>query len=102
MSDDQPTQSELEDTLYERLERRYGSLLCGDHLRKALGYVSTGAFSRAVYRGTIPVPIFRVHNRRGTCALTLDVARWLAKAQTESLLSRKEATDGISKMSRAK
>ena len=69
----------LAQNLEEDLLRQYGPILTGESLRKALGYTSMDAMRQAVARGTIPVPIFPLKNRRGKFALVKDVAYWLAE-----------------------
>lgn len=75
-------QSETSDPLAEALEadlfREYGVMLTGKNLIKILGYPSKDAFRQACRRGTVPVPLFEIENRRGKYALVKDVARWLA------------------------
>ncbi len=68
----------LAQVLEEDMLKHYGPILTGDLLRKALGYPSMDAVRQAVARGTIPIPIFPLKNRRGKFALVKDVANWLA------------------------
>lgn len=65
--------------LHEELQDRYGPLMSGSALVKALGYGSADAFRQAVSRKTVPVAIFPIAERRGKFALTREVAQWLAK-----------------------
>lgn len=65
--------------LYEELQERYGPLMSGMVLVKALGYGSADAFRQAVSRQTVPVVVFPIAERRGKFALTRDVALWLAE-----------------------
>ncbi len=71
------------DRLAEHLElqlmREIGPILVGESLRRALGYRSMAALRQAIKRRTIPIPVFPIENRRGKCALSHDVARWLAE-----------------------
>jgi len=74
-----------------------GPVLTGERLVRALAYPSQQAFRQAVARGTVPIPVFPLENRRGTFALVTDVAKWLARkrvelssAQTEQNEVRKE------------
>ena len=70
----------LADLLERELQERCGSpLIGGEDLRRVLGYASREAMRQAVARGTIPVPVFDVPNRRGKFALTRDVSGWLAQ-----------------------
>src|ERR1700741_3315182 len=70
-------------SLARRLEadlfRQHGPMLSGSHLCAALGYPSRDAFRQAVARGTVPIPVFPIANRRGKSALVMDVANWLAE-----------------------
>ena len=61
------------------LMREYGPLMAGANLCAALGYPSRAAFRQAVARGTVPIPVFPIANRRGWYALVKDVANWLAE-----------------------
>ena len=79
----------------------YGPLLGGKELRNALGYSSPAAFWQARRRGNILVRTFRIEGRRGTFALTTDVARWLRDTASSCSADHagpvstvKEATDG--------
>jgi len=69
----------LAEALEKDLLGQYGPMLTGDSLKKALGYPTMDALRQAMFRGTVPVPIFRLKNRRGSFALVKDVASWLAK-----------------------
>lgn len=71
----------LETELRESLERRYGPLLTGASLRQALGYPSAAAYRQARRRQQLPVTVFCLPNRRGSFALTLEVAAWLARSR---------------------
>lgn len=80
----------LHQALIDQLEQKYGSLLCEETLRRTMGYVSAGAFRRAILRDAIPFPVFKLPKRRGQCALTLDVANWLINVRaTENALKKK-------------
>ncbi|MDR7123091.1 hypothetical protein [Rheinheimera soli] len=75
----QSPQTALSHLLYEELQERYGPLMSGMVLVKALGYGSADAFRQAVSRQTVPVAVFPIAERRGKFALTRDVALWLAE-----------------------
>ncbi|BCM25552.1 hypothetical protein [Methyloradius palustris] len=68
---------DLEESLFQDLERRYGSLIGGGDLFKVMGFTNGQAFRQANSRGLLPVKVFAIENRRGKFALTRDVARWL-------------------------
>ncbi len=69
----------LAESLERQLMAEYGPLLANDDLRQALGYASMNAFRQALFRKTVPVPVFALPNRRGKYALVTDVARWLSQ-----------------------
>ncbi|MDC0601896.1 hypothetical protein OAP14_02575 [Aliiglaciecola sp.] len=55
---------DLESDLY----RLYQSpMLSGDNLQKALGFSSIDAYRRALARKKLPIPVFQLDDRRGTC-----------------------------------
>ena len=57
----------------------YGSpILNTSQLQRALNYRSTAAVKQAIQRQTLPVPIFRLPNRRGWFAFVKDVGVFLA------------------------
>ena len=65
-------------TLSETMLDRYGPLIGGADLRKALGFRSAASFQRAVRTNGLGVRVFCVPGRRGKFALTIEVAQWLA------------------------
>lgn len=69
----------LQKQLEEDLLKLYGPVVTGDNLWKSLGYVSKDAFRQSIARGTLPVKIFNIENRRGKYALVKDIAEWLAR-----------------------
>lgn len=74
---DDPT-DHLAKSLEDELTDRFGPVLASAELTLVLGYSTPGAFRQSVVRRTVPVPVFRMPNRRGHFALTRDVAHWLA------------------------
>lgn len=57
----------------------YGSpVLTGESLQKALGFKTLDALRQSMSRGTIPVKVFSIKNRRGKYALIKDIAYYLA------------------------
>lgn len=74
----------LDILMNRELMRTYGPLLSGENLRLALGYPSKEAFRQALVRQTVPVPVFNIENRRGSFALTLDVARWIVQERLKA------------------
>jgi len=65
--------------LNDELVRHYGPLLSSADLIKVLNYPSANAYCQAAVRGTMPVPLLRIPNRRGKFALARDVAIWLSR-----------------------
>jgi len=72
-------------SLESDLTDRYGPLLSSSVLTRVLGYASADAFRQALARKTVPVPVFRMPNRRGHFALTRDVAQWLARQRQAAI-----------------
>lgn len=71
-------QNNLARKIEQDLLDRHGPLIGGEHLSQALGFVSLKAFRQARRRGRVDVHTFNIVGRRGSFALTSDVARWLA------------------------
>jgi len=82
MVEDDSELAALAQRLESDLLKEYGPMLSGTSLCTALGYRSPDAFRQAVARGTVPVPVFPIANRRGKFALAKDVARWLAERRS--------------------
>lgn len=68
--------------MYLEFAERYGEIMGGSHLRKALGFSSTAAFCKALERNTLDLAVFYVQGRRGRFALTIDVVEWLLEKRT--------------------
>lgn len=81
--------SPLVESLEALIVREYGVVLTGRSLMRVLGYPSLEALRTAIYRGTVPIPVFPMENRRGKGALASDAARWLA-TQREAAVSKQE------------
>lgn len=79
-----PVQESLEAIILDELMCRWGPLLQGDALRRALGFPTMTALRQAIARGTAPVPLFKIEGRRGRYALTWTVAHWLASHVPEN------------------
>lgn len=75
------------DELLQSLSDRYGAVLSSRGLIKELGYPSAASFHQALARGTVPVPIFKIEHRRGSFALSLDVATWLSRQRAQAVIS---------------
>lgn len=92
-----PTESEIQqlaNELSSSMTAQYGPMLGSSALIKALGYPSAGAFHQAIFRGTVPVPIFRIDNRRGSFALTRDVALWLSRKRAQAIPTAERNSGG--------
>jgi len=85
--------------LNDELVRRYGLLMSSSALTKELGYPSANAYCQAVVRGTLPVPLFQIPNRRGRFALARDVAIWLSQ-QRQMATTATEPSEGMEPISR--
>lgn len=62
----------------DNLVVRYGPLINGEALWKALGYRSNDALRQARKRGSVPVAVFPIPGRKGLFARTNEVESWLA------------------------
>jgi hypothetical protein len=62
----------------QTLSDRYGPLMSGDSLCRALGYENGQAFRQARRQKRLGIHVFNVPSRRGLFALTADVAKWLS------------------------
>ena len=60
---------------------RYGEVMCGRDLCRALGYGSAKSLRRAQQNGLLPTIVFELPNRRGRYALTRDVVAWLQRCR---------------------
>lgn len=57
----------------------YGAVLDSAALARVLGFPSSEAVRSARRRGTLPIHMFRLPNRKGWFASSVDVATWLQK-----------------------
>lgn len=84
-------ESEVDKRLYAKLlndlSGRYGEVIGGGMLSRALGFPSIAAMKQAIKRKTLTIPTFFIQGRRGRFALTSDVAVWLTecRARAETL-----------------
>jgi len=85
----------LANEMQQQLTARYGPLLGGSALHRALGFSSAAAMRQAAIRNQVGVRLFNITNRRGKFAWTKDVAQWLATcpadAETSAELLKVEA-----------
>lgn len=81
-------ESEVGKHLYAKLLNdlgsRYGEVIGGEMLSKALGFPSIAAMKQALKRETLTIPTFFIKGRRGRFALTSDVAAWLAECRASA------------------
>jgi hypothetical protein len=82
------------DLVPEFLER-YGEMLTGKTLYRALGFSSVASFRHAVRRGAVPVPVFQQEARRGYFASTRDVALWISSKRRGTALSAGQGTKKV-------
>jgi hypothetical protein len=64
------------------LVTRYGPMIGGAELMKALGYSNGQAFRQAYRSNRLGVRVFNIPARQGKFALTIDVADWLVSVST--------------------
>lgn len=64
------------------LVARYGPMIGGTELMKALGYSNGQAFRQAHRSNRLGVRVFNIPARQGKFALTTDVADWLVSVST--------------------
>ncbi len=64
---------------YQDLVERYGEILSLRDLATVLGYPTAEALRKAIARGSLSNPVFRLPHRRGWFVLTRDVASWLSQ-----------------------
>lgn len=70
--------------LLNDLSSRYGQVIGGEKLSKALGFSSVAAMKQALKRGSLDIPTFFIEGRRGRFALASDVASWLAECREKA------------------
>ena len=75
---------QLHAKLINDLSDRYGEVIGGEMLSKALGFPSIAAMKQAIKRETLTIPTFFIRGRRGRFALTVDVAAWLAECRASA------------------
>jgi hypothetical protein len=75
--------------LEKDLTTKYGVILSSSVLVQILGYSNPEAFRQSLSRKTIPIPIFKIQNRRGHFALAKDVAMWIAQCRASAQMHSK-------------
>lgn len=78
---DNHQKNKLADELAKALTTKHGVILSSSILVQVLGYPSPEAFRQSLFRKTVPIPVFKIPNRRGHFALAKDVADWLAQCR---------------------
>lgn len=66
------------DQLRDELVSTYGPVVSGSTLVRLLGFPSASAFRQARVRNKVGVSVFALPGRRGSFALTSDIAAWIA------------------------
>lgn len=74
-----PEVARLAEELNAEILKEAGTILHEETLRKALGFSSVGAMAKAITRNQVPLPFFRMPNRRGRFCLTREVACFIAR-----------------------
>lgn len=87
----QQSPDSLADELEAKLTARYGVLLSTQALIQVLGFPSLKAYQQAVARRTIPIPLFKLENRRGRFGLARDVAIWLVAQRQTAIAEQPDA-----------
>jgi hypothetical protein len=64
---------------YQDLVERYGEVMSLRDLATVLAYPTAEALRKAISRGSLSIPAFRLPHRRGWFVLTRDVAGWLSQ-----------------------
>jgi hypothetical protein len=70
------------DQIADELALRYGPMIGGSDLIKALGYSNGQAFRQAHRTKRLGIKVFNIPSRQGKFALTSDVAQWLISVST--------------------
>lgn len=81
----------LRQAIEGQLLAHYGPLLGSRDLWRVLGYSSPGGFRQAKFRNQLPVKVFEIEGRRGSYALTIEVAVWLAMQRMPNQTTATEA-----------
>jgi hypothetical protein len=68
----------------KQLQDKYGLLIGGNDLVRALGFPNPAAFREARRKNRLNVRVFAIPDRRGSFALTQDVAAWIERMSTQT------------------
>lgn len=77
-----PDAQSQSDQITNDLAMRYGPMIGGMDLIRALGYSNGQAFRQAHRTNRLGVRVFNIPARQGKFALTSEVANWLAEVST--------------------
>jgi hypothetical protein len=75
-------------SLAQNLFEKWGPMMGGIGLAKALGFPTTSAMRQAIARDQVSLKLFKIAGRRGRFALTQDVSNWLSKQAEETDTSK--------------
>ena len=73
-----PELKRLIDEIYSELKQEAGYIVSGDALRRALGFSTIGAMTKAIARKKLPLPLFEMPNRRGKFIRARELAYFIA------------------------
>jgi hypothetical protein len=79
---------ELQHCLEVGITERYGPVVSGEPLLRLLAFKNQDAMRRAINRGRLTVPIFRIEHRRGKFALATDLAEWLIVQRSSAIFNQ--------------
>jgi len=74
-----PEAKERCDEIYREILGDVGNVVTGEPLRRALGFSTLGAMTKAIERKKLPLPLFDMPNRRGKFILARELACFLAR-----------------------
>lgn len=83
MTGSEAKRPKVEAEVTQWLLQEHGPLMSGEALWRSIGFKNSAAFRQAKYQGRLCVPVFSIPQRRGTFALTKDVADWIGKQSKE-------------------
>lgn len=83
MTGSEAKRPKVEAEVTQWLLQEHGPLMSGEALWSSIGFKNSAAFRQAKSQGRLCVPVFSLPQRRGTFALTKDVADWLGNLAKE-------------------
>jgi len=84
-----PELKRLIDEIYSELIKEAGNVVTGDALRRALGFSTIGAMTKAIARKKLPLPFFEMPNRRGKFIRARELAYFIACQRAKADLQGK-------------